>query len=167
MAEIIEALPRFLPHLARLDLLPDEKSDKAHQYRWASGDPGRVDFLKSLGYEIVYTKDRTTGQDIPRMVDNSVLMRCPKEQWEKRQGMRQALARQLLEAPRKRVQSIGEQAGVEVTDQTREYRAPMEAVMNEKPEEIKPGEGVITREQLGMNGVVKEEASPWNPHLGK
>lgn len=147
MAELHDVIPVFAPHIARLTTPKDEK----YKYRWVSMDPGRVEFLKEqYGYEVVNTEHTMTGEAGPKVVGNSILMRCPREQYEKREATRRTIARQRLEAPRRKVKDTGEQLGVEVTDQTREYRAPMSTGMQDVSDKSKGNlqENTITREQV-------------------
>ena len=142
MAKVVETLPVYAPHAARLDV---PNMDPEFQYRWVSMDAVRVDFLKSIGYEVV---EGENGK--PRTVDNSILMRCPREQYDRRTQMRRNVVQDRLQAPRKKVLAEAEALGMEGTDSTREYRAPMSAVENEPGDKRARGEGTITREDVGL-----------------
>lgn len=151
-AELIDVLPQYTPYQDRL-AVPDQ--DPNFHYRWVSMDHARVEFMRTLGYDVVKVKD-TEGQFTDRTVDNSLLMRCPQEKYQTREKSRLHRALQLLRAPRDRVKQIGERLQLEVTDQTREYRAPMSAAIGEPKDDRKPGEGTITREMVQQFNTHKE-----------
>lgn len=155
MAQIVDVMPVFKPYIDRM-AARDVAKDPNFHYRWATLRPGRVEFLRELGYEVVRVKDTTTGEMVPKTVGNSLLMRCPKEQYEQRELYRQHVAAQRRGAPRQKVKDTGEALGLEVTDRTREYRAPMSSALQEGPTKEEQQEGVVTRQQVEQ---------VFNPHL--
>lgn len=149
---VLESLPVFAPHIERLKV---REPDPDYKYRWCSDTEDRVTFLKELNYEIVYTED-SDGERTPRRVGTSILMRCPRSEYERREHIRRVRARQMLESPRSKVKTTADALGVEATDSSREYRAPLSQGMTEKVDS-NPREGVITRADVQkFNSTPKE-----------
>lgn len=147
--KVVDILPMYTPYIDRMNVPNEFLNDVDHHYRYGSKDANRINFLKSLGYEAV----TLNGQEVT--VDNSVLMRCPRDMYEARNLARRIRSRQLTEAPRKKVQTTGENLGVEVTDQTREYRGSMTQALSEKASKEEQREGQLTRQDLEAAGLLK------------
>lgn len=143
--KVLESLPVFSHHIARLEV---KDKDPNYHYRWVRTSEGRVDFMKELGYELVTTKDTKTGEEGHRVVQDTILMRCPKEQFERRNEIRRRRSRMMLESPRSKVKDTAQALGVEATDSTREYRAPMSSAMQDLSDQGEAREGVITRQDV-------------------
>lgn len=143
--KVIESIPVFSPHNARLKI---KNPDPAYNYRWVSMTQERIDFMKDIGYEFVTQEDTKTGADNRRIVGTSVLMRCPREQYERREHIRRLRSRQMLESPRNKVKDTAQALGVEAMDSTREYRAPLSQGMADLSDKGEAKEGTVTREQV-------------------
>lgn len=144
--KVLSAIPVFAPHVARLAI---KDMDPAYHYRWVANNQDRIDFMKDqMGYEFVTRKDTEPGTDSRRIVGTSVLMRCPRELYEKREHIRRLRSRQMLAGPRDKVKTTAENLGVEATDHTREYRGPLSSGMQDTKDDAARGEGTITRADL-------------------
>lgn len=156
MSEIIDVEPMYTPAIDRMKLPEGITDSDKYQYRYVSNNPNRLGFMKHIGYEVVTVKDTVDGPAHPVEVGNSILMRTPRQLYERRALQKAARARAMTTAPREKVKNIGSKMDVEVTDQTRERRAPMSAILNEKPSDEEKQEGTITRKQVegaGLSGT--------------
>ena len=110
--------PRRTPLDGARDILTVENKDPNYVYRWTLDTPGRIEWRKERGYEIV-TEDHPVGQPtvdkgsllgsaVTRYAGNGqrlVLMRIPKEWYDEDQESKQAsvsaLERSMMEAVQK------------------------------------------------------------------
>lgn len=143
--KVLESLPVFSHHIERLKI---KNPDPNYHYRWVRTVEGRVDFLKELGYEMVTNQNTQTDEEGHRVVQDSVLMRCPRELYERRNEVRRRRSRMMLESPRSKVKDTAQSLGVEAIDSTREYRAPLSQAMAEPAEKGEAREGTITRQDV-------------------
>lgn len=144
-SKVLESLPVFSHHIERMRI---KDPDPNYNYRWVRMVEGRVEFLKELGYEYVTNQDTQTDGEGHRVVADSVLMRCPKELYDRRNEIRRRRSRMMLESPRSKVKDTAQSLGVEAIDSTREYRAPMSQAMSEPAEKGESREGTITRQDV-------------------
>lgn len=128
----INVLPRFSPNVDRMRV--DKKYfEQGYHYRYANTSiDERVEFLKSIGYEVVFKKGadgKPTSE--PVSVSNCILMRCRLEEYKKREALKLEIARTRIKAPRERVKEFGAERGVEVIDETRETSGSLESGLGE------------------------------------
>lgn len=115
------------PTVARLSV--HEQEDGAH-YRWVRNDPGRINALKGLGYEVVQGGEEKGGDPGAGTTPNTgdlVLMKSSEERFQLRELRRTQQINAALDAPRQMFMTQADRAGIEAEDTSRTRRAPLAA----------------------------------------
>lgn len=125
----------FKPHQGMLEV---SDKDPNFKYRLVKNTPARIRYFQQRGYEVVTAKDdakmQDTGQVDGRRIagaNSLVLMKQPMEYHEM---YMQALRRKSANTKRGPIESFKEKArqmDVEVVDEMREMRGPLEAALAE------------------------------------
>lgn len=98
--------------------LDPESMDSTKNYRFVREDPMRIARHRMKGYKLSSKADGPTcfaesddrGDDVIRVGD-TVLMECPKEQYEERQKAKRDLATNRLSGPKKKVEDLADRVG--------------------------------------------------------
>jgi hypothetical protein len=131
MSKLLGAAARPMPMTMQLEV---KDKDPNYAYRWARREDQRVEYLKALGYEVCETKQGgdPKNPDGTRKFGSLVLMRTKREDHERRREQLDAYTEQMESAPRERFKQSAESSGVGTSDSSKTFRAPLNAVLNER-----------------------------------